>query len=337
MITQSKSDFVPGLVSIIVASYNHAEYLVQRMESLLNQTYPNFEIIVIDDHSTDESVKILQKYDDHPRVQLILNQKNSGWVNVSNQGVSLARGEYILFANCDDYAMPDQIKLLVAGFTDNQETSICFSRSFMVDQDNNILGNDFDGRKRDFKKFCQGTVVIPRTIMAGFLMNSCVIPNLSGALIKRADFLEAGGFSSEYKVVSDWDLFFKLCRLGDTVYVSDDLNNFRQHKDTIRATTKEKIIYQEIFSLLYSQLKAWDFSGINKFKYKKDIAEIWIDYLSGSFRSARENFKFHLQCNTRENSMILWYFFLGFLTLPVRRIKHFASRLLALSKSLKAR
>ena len=89
---------VPGLVSLVVASYNHARYLPRRMESLIAQTYPDLEILVIDDCSPDNSVEVLRRYADHPRVQLIEREQNGGWVAVSNQGLALARGELVLFA-----------------------------------------------------------------------------------------------------------------------------------------------------------------------------------------------------------------------------------------------
>ena len=92
----------PGLVSIVVASYNHAEFLEQRMTSLINQTYQNIEILVIEDCSPDNSLEVLRKYESHPKVKLIVREKNGGWVAVSNQGIDLSSGEFVLFANCDD-------------------------------------------------------------------------------------------------------------------------------------------------------------------------------------------------------------------------------------------
>ena len=78
-----------GLVSVIVASYNHREYLKERMDSLINQTYQNLEILVIDDCSTDGSLEVLRGYESHPKVKLIIREINGGWVNVSNQGVDI--------------------------------------------------------------------------------------------------------------------------------------------------------------------------------------------------------------------------------------------------------
>ena len=96
----------PGLVSVVVASYNHAEFLEKRMESLINQTYSDLEMLVIDDCSPDNSLKVLRKYESHPKVKLVIRENNGGWVVVSNQGVEISSGEFVIFANCDDDCDP---------------------------------------------------------------------------------------------------------------------------------------------------------------------------------------------------------------------------------------
>jgi len=88
------------LVSIVVTSYNHAEYLEQRLQSLLDQTYSNFEIIVVDDNSTDNSRQVLEKYRNNPKIKLFYNEINYGHAKTCNLGVSKCRGEYVIFAEC---------------------------------------------------------------------------------------------------------------------------------------------------------------------------------------------------------------------------------------------
>src|SRR5947208_3454309 len=92
-------------VSVIVPNYNHARYLPRRVESILAQTYRDFELILLDDGSTDESRSILSEYRNDPRVKIELNERNSGstfkqW----NKGARMARGKYIWIAESDDYA-----------------------------------------------------------------------------------------------------------------------------------------------------------------------------------------------------------------------------------------
>src|SRR5271155_4024439 len=101
-------------VSIIVPNYNHARFLRQRIDSILTQTFQDFELILLDDCSTDQSRSILREYTTDPRVRLEFNDANSGstfkqW----NKGVSLTRGKYIWIAESDDYADPRLLERLV--------------------------------------------------------------------------------------------------------------------------------------------------------------------------------------------------------------------------------
>ncbi len=114
------------LVSIIVAVYNIQDYLAPCLSSILSQTYPNIEIIIINDGSTDKSLKILKGYQKkYPRIKII-TQKNSGLSAVRNRGLKSANGEYICFIDGDDYLDPNYIKHLVSAITKSKaDISVC--------------------------------------------------------------------------------------------------------------------------------------------------------------------------------------------------------------------
>src|ERR1017187_1910144 len=102
-------------VSVIIPNYNHARFLRRRIDSVLQQTFQDFEVILLDDCSTDDSRSILSKYADDPRVRIEFNEKNSGspfkqW----NKGVRLAQGSYVWIAESDDYAAERLLERLVA-------------------------------------------------------------------------------------------------------------------------------------------------------------------------------------------------------------------------------
>jgi glycosyltransferase involved in cell wall biosynthesis len=264
-----------GLVSVVVASYNHAEYLIQRMDSLINQTYQNIEILVIDDCSTDGSVEVLSKYETHPKVRLIIREKNGGWVAVSNQGVAISSGEFIIFANCDDSCEPQMIEQLVKALCENPTAGISFCRSSMIDEDGKLIGDDFLVRVKAFKIRCNNDVLLNQKEMGRFLLHSCVIPNLSAALFRRECYNSAGGLTSDYRVCSDWALFFKVVEYYDVAYVSKPLNGFRQHKTTIRSSTKERVLYKEIIDLLLRQIKLLNLTFLELMKYRLHVMFIW--------------------------------------------------------------
>jgi len=268
-----------GLVSVIVASYNHAEYLEQRMESLINQTYPDIEILVIDDCSTDHSIDVLKKYEFHPKVKLVIREKNGGWVTVSNQGVDLSVGEYIIFANCDDACDKHMIERLVIGIRSSPNIAISYCRSLMIDKSGKSLGDDFALRESAFKLRCRADTILSAREMCRFLLHSCVIPNLSAALFRRDCYISAGGLSPDYRVCSDWDLFFRNVAHHDVYYVAEPLNKFRQHQTTIRSSTKERILYGEIIGLLLGRIALLDLTPMERTRFRLRVMYIWSSHI----------------------------------------------------------
>jgi len=316
----------PGLVSIVVASYNHAEYLGQRMESLIAQTYQNIEIIVIDDHSTDNSLEVLRKYESHPKVNLVVRDKNGGWVTVSNQGVELSSGEYIIFANCDDDCDPYMIERLVAAMEIHHSAGIAFCRSIMIDANNRIIGVDLSHREKAFRNICVIDTLIAKREMSLFLLYSCVIPNLSAALIRKKCLLQVGALSHDYKVCSDWDLFLRISSFFDVAYVAESLNKFRQHKTTIRSSIKERVVIEEYLRLLLPKIKTFDLSLLEKSRFRIRVMYMWATHFMLRPLSGLKNLKYHVNKTINYDTIAIVYF------LPALIIRLFVILSLVLKK-----
>ena len=122
---------------IIIPNYNHSPYLDHRIKSVLCQTYRDYEVIILDDCSTDSSVEIIERYRNHPKVsQIIINSENSGstfkqW----NKGVKLAKGEYIWFAESDDYAELTFLEELVPVLEQNSNVGIAKCKTQTIDSE----------------------------------------------------------------------------------------------------------------------------------------------------------------------------------------------------------
>jgi glycosyltransferase involved in cell wall biosynthesis len=284
-----------GLVSVVVASYNHARFLDRRMESLLAQTYQHLEIIVIDDRSLDNSVEVLRKYEAHPIVRLISRETNGGWVAVSNQGAELARGEFLLFANCDDSCEPHMIERLVTSLNANPAAGLAFCRSQMIDERDTVITDDFAMREPAFRAYCQTDVLIPRAVMARFLLVACVIPNLSAALFRRQAFFDAGALPPDFRACSDWDLFFRVVRAHDVAYVAAPLNLFRQHRNTIRSTTRERVTIEEYLRLLLAHLKTIPMGFFERSRFRAEAMFLWAVHLLKPSISGIRDIPFHAQ------------------------------------------
>jgi len=283
------------LVSVVVPSYNYASYLERRIDSILNQTYPSIEIIVIDDCSPDNSVEVLQQYASHPRVKLVIRDKNEGWISANNQGADLASGEFILFAQCDDVCDPTMIERLVESMQEHPSAGISFCRSLLVDEAGNSLGEDYDGRETSFKQVCKSDVLLTKHQMALFLFNACVIPNLSALLIRKECFKTVGFFSHDYKVCSDWDWYFRIVGQYDVAYIASPLNHFMQHDATIRSSTKDRIIFEEYFRLLLSNIKKIDLSFAERCRVRMRAMELWSVHLITPSWAGVVNSPFHLK------------------------------------------
>jgi glycosyltransferase involved in cell wall biosynthesis len=227
-------------VSIVLPSYNYARYLDERIQSLLNQTYTDFELIIVDDASTDNSVEVINKYVYDSRVKTHFFTQNSGlpykrW----NDGADLAQGEYILFAGADDSCEPTLIEKLVEKLDQHPNVGIAYCQSMQMDGEGKIGGllkNRTDELNRnhwaqDFvnngKDECQ------------YLVVKNTIPNASAVLLRRSVFESAGKFDVNLKLVADWMLWAKMLMISDIAFVAEPLNYFRLHAMTVTSNTRK--------------------------------------------------------------------------------------------------
>ena len=132
------------MVSVILPNYNHELYLQQRIESILNQTFHDFELIILDDCSTDESRQVIEAYRVHPKVtKIIYNNQNSG--NTFRQwkkGIEEAKGQFIWIAESDDYCNDTFLEYMIIPFRENPSISICQCNSDWVDEQGKTILSD---------------------------------------------------------------------------------------------------------------------------------------------------------------------------------------------------
>lgn len=286
--------YEPGLVTAVVASYNHEKFLPDRMRSLLSQTYPKLDILVIDDCSPDNSVEILRSFESNQKLKIIVKKQNSGWASVSNEGIQLSNGEYILFANCDDACDEEMISNLVSALEENPTAGLAFCQSRMIDENNGTIGNDFDVREKSFQYRCSVSTLLTKSEATKFLLRACIIPNLSAVLFRRKIFDQIGGFSEAYKVCCDWDLFFRITERYDVAYVALPLNHFRQHAKTVRSATKSKIILEEYFRLLLHKIRLMRMPFWEAISFRYAVMHIWSVNLIPPATEVIQNIPYHL-------------------------------------------
>lgn len=212
-------------VSIIVPNYNHAKYLERRLYSIFYQTYNHFEVILLDDASSDDSLDILKKYAHHDKVShFIVNQKNSGspfkqW----KKGIELAKGELIWIAETDDWAELNFLETLVPKFEEN--IGIVYAASNIIDFNNYInfetLNDHSSANGRWASDFCANGVAEIKE----HLQFEPKIINASAVLfdkkyLKNIDWLE------EYRFGGDWRVWIEILKHSDLKYCVQKLNNW---------------------------------------------------------------------------------------------------------------
>jgi Glycosyl transferase family 2 len=220
-------------ISVVIPNYNHARFLRRRIESVLRQTYTDFEVILLDDCSTDESRSILSEYANNPRIKRIeFNALNSGstfkqW----NKGVRLAQGEYVWIAESDDYADERFLEKLVPLLDAEPNMVLAYCKSWRVREDGQISGTSpHQGEKRwtvDFRadghEECQD-----------YLIRGCTIPNASAVLFRREVFVRVGGADESMVLCGDWKLWMAMVLTGSIAYLAEPFNYHRFHDASVR-------------------------------------------------------------------------------------------------------
>ena len=279
-----------AIISVVMTSYNHKEYIGLAIESILNQTFSNFEFIIVDDNSTDGSQEVIKKYEDiDNRIKAIYRKENFGnYVSATNFAASLATTDLIIFSQCDDYAEPTQLEELYKVHLNNPQCKVIYSCSNLVDNTGKHLMYDYDIRERKFKNHCAQDTIIGKEMMLFFLLQSCVIPNLSAAMIKRELFESLSGLSSNYVVLADWDFWIRSTSITDFYYIRKSLNNFRQHDTTIRNTIKIGKQLDELYMMMNNAKK--NLSLKRKIYANICIGHIFINFVSHLFHQNKTVF-----------------------------------------------
>lgn len=218
------------LVSVIIPNYCHAQYLNQRIQSVLNQTYQNFEVIILDDCSPDDgaSKAVIEKYRDNTHVsQIVYNEVNSGstfkqW----EKGFLLSKGELVWIAESDDKCEPDLLEKLVDGFQryDNVVVSYCSSK--IIDGEGNDRKVPLVGNVS--KEFYNGKQFISQE------MSWCnSIPNASAVVFRKEAALQIDKQYMNYVAAGDRLFWIELCEHGNVFHIKEPLNYFRKHGDNV--------------------------------------------------------------------------------------------------------
>jgi glycosyltransferase involved in cell wall biosynthesis len=225
--------FTP-LVSVIIPNYNHASYLKQRIDTVLAQTFQDFEVIILDDCSKDNSREIIKECQNDGRVRLAFNESNSGCVFKQwNKGLKMAGGKYVWIAESDDYSAPDFLATMVARLEADPKVGLAFCDSFRV-----CDGDVSAARARWFGEFAhlyeQDFKAEGKDYVARQMLFHNTIPNTSSVVFRRSVADEAGPADESFLLSGDWLFWISLLSRSNLAYVATPLNYYRYHQQTAR-------------------------------------------------------------------------------------------------------
>ena len=202
------------LVSVICLSYNHEAYVVEALNSVINQTYPNVELLIADDCSTDNSVEVIQNWlENHPEVDFLTNEKNLGNTKTFNQLAKKAKGEFIIDLATDDILLPNCIEKQVKTFQNSKfkNLAIVYGNLIEIDENGNFIENYY--KEEDHPE--SGDIY---KMVIGRTTKICSV----SSMIKKS-VLEKLGYYDENLAYEDLDLWIRTSRDFDFEYIPEIL------------------------------------------------------------------------------------------------------------------
>ncbi len=237
-------------VSVIVPNYNHEGFLKRRLDSIFNQSFQDFELIILDDFSQDNSKEVILNYSSNPKVShVVYNSHNSGSTFIQwNKGIELAKGEWIWIAESDDYSELNFLSEMIQVTKNNHKVGMIYSNSFAINHIEENLKDEKDNPK-----------VIPRNIdnryMADFsnngklevlnhMLSNNTIPNASAVLFKK-ELYNKNYLNFKLRLCGDWLFWIEILSQTDIYFISKPLNYFRFHTNNVRSSVDNILVFKE--------------------------------------------------------------------------------------------
>lgn len=240
-----------SLVSVIIPNYNYAHFLKQRIDTVLNQTHKELEIIILDDCSIDRSKEVIEAYRGNERVShIVYNEQNSGTTFKQwRKGFDLAKGDFIWIAEADDYADPRLLEVLISRMSDDKEIKVGFVNSNWVTSDNTITRQGFSIR-RHYKEYDGKSFVRKHMLKGNYIYNA------SMAVFRRDALAQIDDTYMTFRSCGD-KLFWKsLAVQGKVLYVCEALNYFRIHDAKVTTNSKATgLLFEEENLLFHMNIK----------------------------------------------------------------------------------
>ena len=223
-------------VAVIVPNYQHAPYLSRRIETILSQNFKDFEVLILDDDSKDDSRYIIEHYRTRSKINIIYNSSNSGSVCAQwEKGIRMTDSEYVWIAESDDWADPMLLETLVRRLDDNLGLALAYAQSWIVNSLSEVIGNAICWtRDLEKKRWDTDFIAGGRDELRKYMIRKNTIPNAS-AVVQRREFVEqCVPLRSDFKLCGDWHHWSRMLALGGVAFVAEPLNFWRSSSSNVR-------------------------------------------------------------------------------------------------------
>jgi len=252
-------------VTVLMSVYNGVPYLAEAIESVLVQSFDDFEFLIIDDASTDGSKDLVQSYGD-PRIRLINNESNlgRGQTRALNYGLRLARGEYIARLDSDDIALPHRLERQVSYMAQHPQVVLLGTWCQFIDEVGNLVGC--------FHPPTSHQAIIDATATINPFAHSAV-------LFRRAPVMEMGGYPANYLYAQDFALWLRLSRRYQLANLPEEHVQIRQHaRQLTNSPDMRTAMCQELMHLIQQALVHPDLSSQARKAGRRQVARATVNY-----------------------------------------------------------
>lgn len=290
-------------VSVIIPTYNSARFLTEAIDSVLAQSLKDFEILVIDDGSTDETETVMQRYGSPVRY---IRQENGGVAVARNRGIRESRGRFVAFLDADDTWLPDKLALQIAALRNHPDRRFCYTAFRLVTSDLAPLG--VVGSTR------QGLA------LEDLLLRGNVVGSICTVLCERSLFDKTDGFDPALSQCADWDMWVRLAALTEFLYLDQPTVTYRQHGSNM--SRNAPLLEYDSLRVLEKGFAMPEVTSSLRAKRRTAFARNYM-VLAGTYFHARR-YRDFLRCAARSVSMDFRQ--VGYLAgFPLRRISALAS------------
>jgi len=224
-------------ITVFMAAYNAADYIAASIESVLKQTYTNFELLIVDDGSTDNTVEIVRSFKD-PRVRLIQNDENKGQPYTRNRALTEAKGEFLAVLDSDDIAFPNRLEIQFQHFVDRPQLAVLGGQVYVIDKYGQRTG-------QEMIPIC-GSEQLHTALL---FHNSFVHPTV---MIRMSAFKDIGGYPN-HLVAQDYALFSRIALKYEVDNIPEYLGEYRIHDNNI-SIRKKHLADEQLRIILRYQL-----------------------------------------------------------------------------------